>query len=45
MCIRDRIYRYIDTVLDARLAMDEADYPDDLLSKLITAEDLSLIHI
>ena len=36
---QSRIYRYIDTVLDARLAMDEAEYPDDLLSKLITAED------
>jgi cytochrome P450 len=33
------VHRYIKSILDDRLAMDEADYPDDLLSKLITAED------
>lgn len=36
---RDRVHTYINNVLDSRLAMDEADYPNDLLSKLITAED------
>ena len=36
---RDKVHDYINEVLDARLAMDEADYPNDLLSKLITAED------
>ena len=36
---RDRVTRYIDDVLDNRLEMDEADYPTDMLSKLITAED------
>jgi cytochrome P450 len=36
---RETTHRYIDGVLDTRLAMDESDYPDDLLSKLITAED------
>jgi len=36
---RKRTHAYIDRVLDARLAMEEADYPEDLLSKLITAED------
>ena len=36
---RERIHAYIDKVLDARLAMSEADYPNDLLSKLITAVD------
>src|SRR5690606_29041419 len=36
---RARVYAYIDSVLDARLAMDESEYPDDLLSKLILAED------
>lgn len=36
---RERIHAYIDNVLDARLAISEADYPNDLLSKLITAED------
>lgn len=35
----DIVHEYIDGVIEARLAMDEADYPDDLLSKLITAED------
>lgn len=36
---RERVHTYINRVLDARLALDEADYPNDLLSKLITAED------
>lgn len=36
---RELVHEYIDGVLEARLAMDEADYPDDLLSRLITAED------
>lgn len=36
---REQVHRYINTVLDKRLALDESDYPDDLLSKLITAED------
>ncbi|MFW5942457.1 MAG: cytochrome P450 [Chloroflexota bacterium] len=36
---RERVHDYINRVLDARLAMDESEYPDDLLSKLITAED------
>lgn len=36
---RDRVTRYIDDVVDSRLEMDEADYPKDMLSKLITAED------
>ena len=36
---RERIHGYIETVLDARLALAEAEYPNDLLSKLITAED------
>jgi cytochrome P450 len=35
----DRVHRYINGILDERLALDEADYPDDLLSKLILAED------
>ncbi|MCA9836064.1 MAG: cytochrome P450 [Trueperaceae bacterium] len=30
---------FINKIIDARLKMDEADYPDDLLSKLITATD------
>jgi cytochrome P450 len=34
-----RVNDYIDTVLDNRLAMDEAGYPGDLLSRLITADD------
>jgi cytochrome P450 len=33
------VHKYINRVLDERLAMDEAEYPNDLLSKLITAED------
>lgn len=33
------VHTYIDSVLDARFAMDESEYPDDLLSKLIKAED------
>lgn len=36
---RETAHGYIDGVLDTRLAMDECDYPDDLLSKLITAQD------
>jgi cytochrome P450 len=36
---RERIHDYIDTVLDARLALAESEYPNDLLSKLIMAED------
>jgi cytochrome P450 len=36
---RERVHSYINGILDNRLAMDEADYPNDLLSKLITAED------
>jgi cytochrome P450 len=36
---RQRVHAYIDGVLDNRLAMDESAYPNDLLSKLITAED------
>jgi cytochrome P450 len=36
---RDVVHTYINTVLDNRLAMKEADYPNDLLSKLIMAED------
>jgi cytochrome P450 len=35
----DKVHAYINTVLDSRFAMKEADYPNDLLSKLITAED------
>lgn len=35
----DTVHDYINSVLDTRLAMDESDYPNDLLSKLITAED------
>ncbi len=35
----DKVHHYINTVLDARLAMPESEYPNDLLSKLITAED------
>jgi len=34
-----KVHQYIDAVLDARLDMDEWDYPNDLLSKLILAED------
>lgn len=34
-----RVHAYIDGVLDSRLDMDEWDYPNDLLSKLILAED------
>ncbi len=34
-----RVHEYIDGVLDSRLDMDEWDYPNDLLSKLILAED------
>lgn len=36
---QERIHTYIDRVIDARLEIAEADYPNDLLSKLITAED------
>ena len=36
---RDRVHAYINDIIDYRLEMDEADYPNDLLSKLITAED------
>lgn len=36
---RDKVHHYINGVLDTRLAMKEAEYPNDLLSKLITAED------
>lgn len=36
---RQKVHNYINTVLNTRLAMDESEYPDDLLSKLITAED------
>ena len=36
---RELVHDYINGVLDSRLAMDESEYPDDLLSKLITAED------
>jgi cytochrome P450 len=36
---RWRVHEYIDSILDARFALDESDYPNDLLSKLITAED------
>lgn len=36
---RERVHAYIGSVVDARLALPEADYPNDLLSKLITAED------
>ena len=36
---RWRVHEYIDGILDARLAMDESEYPNDLLSKLILAED------
>lgn len=35
----DTVHAYINTMLDARLALDESQYPNDLLSKLITAED------
>jgi cytochrome P450 len=34
-----KVHAYINKVLDTRLAMDEAEYPNDLLSKLIMAED------
>lgn len=36
---RETVHRYINAILDTRLAMDESKYPDDLLSKLIMAED------
>jgi len=36
---RETVHNYINTVLDARLALDESEYPNDLLSKLITARD------
>jgi cytochrome P450 len=36
---RERVHNYIDRVLDARFAMDESQYPNDLLSKLIMAQD------
>jgi len=35
----DIVHGYINSVLDKRLAMDPADYPNDLLSRSITAED------
>ncbi len=35
----DKVHSYINRVQDARLALNEADYPNDLLSKLITAAD------
>ncbi len=35
----DLVHAYINGILDERLALDEADYPDDLLSKLILVED------
>lgn len=36
---RELVHDYINSVLDTRLALDESEYPDDLLSKLILAED------
>jgi cytochrome P450 len=36
---RETVHNYINAVLDSRLALDEAEYPNDLLSKLITAVD------
>lgn len=36
---RKTTHNYINSILDHRLAMSETDYPDDLLSKLITATD------
>lgn len=36
----DKVHAYINKVLAHRLALDEAAYPNDLLSKLITAEDV-----
>lgn len=36
---RKIVHEYINTVLDTRLQMDPSAYPNDLLSKLITAED------
>lgn len=36
----DKVHAYINTVLESRLAMDEANYPNDLLSKLIMAQDV-----
>lgn len=36
---REKVHTYINQVLDARLALDESAYPNDLLSKLITAVD------
>jgi cytochrome P450 len=36
---REKVHHYINTVLDTRLAMAESEYPNDLLTKLITAED------
>lgn len=35
----EAVHNYINSVLESRLAMDESEYPDDLLSKLIQAED------
>ncbi len=35
----DIVHSYINRMLAARQAMAEADYPDDLLSRLITAQD------
>jgi cytochrome P450 len=36
---RETVHNYINGVLDSRLALDESEYPNDLLSRLITAED------
>ncbi len=36
---RAKVHNYINGVLAARLALPEAEYPNDLLSKLITATD------
>jgi cytochrome P450 len=36
---RERVHGYINGVLDSRLKLSEADYPNDLLSKLINAQD------
>lgn len=36
---REKVHTYINGVLDARLAMNEAEYPNDLLTKLIRTQD------
>lgn len=36
---RDTVHSYINDVLQARYALDESQHPDDLLSKLMKAED------